>query len=318
MAEILLTIQHDNVVFSPPVKEDIQIEWERTGTPGKLTFTTVDLESNKFTEGDAVCFYYGETKMFMGYVFTKSRSRDNTIKVTCYDQLRYLKNKFSYVFQNKTASEIIRSMCNDFNLNIGTIENTNYVLKSVAEENTAVIDIILNALQDTLVNNGEMFVIYDDFGKITVKNTLNMLSNVLICDETAEDFDYSSSIDSDVYNEIVLVYKEENNVLTPYTASSKENISKWGTLRYFETIQNKTNAQTKANQLLRLYNKKKRELKIKGAFGSPTVRGGTLIPVRLNLGDVQTNHYMLVDKVTHKFNLDHYTMDLTVSGDWGD
>jgi hypothetical protein len=55
---------------------------------------------------------------------------------------------------------------------------------------------------------------------------------------------------------------------------------------------------------------------VTGAFGDVSVRGGTLIPVKLNLGDIQTNNYMLVEKVTHTFENDHYTMALTLEGAW--
>jgi hypothetical protein len=34
------------------------------------------------------------------------------------------------------------------------------------------------------------------------------------------------------------------------------------------------------------------------------------------LGDIQTCNYMLVEKVTHNFKNDHYTMDLTLEGAW--
>ena len=68
--------------------------------------------------------------------------------------------------------------------------------------------------------------------------------------------------------------------------------------------------------MLKLYNKKTRELKITGAFGDISVRGGTMLPVRLDLGDIKTNNYMIVEKVTHKFDKDHHTMDLTLEGAW--
>ena len=58
------------------------------------------------------------------------------------------------------------------------------------------------------------------------------------------------------------------------------------------------------------------ELTRRDAFGSPNVRAGTLLPVKLNLGDIVTNNYMLVEKVTHKFGNDEYTMDLTLEGAW--
>ena len=316
MAEMVLTIQHNGTLFEPPVKEGVEIEWERTGSPGKLTFTVLKTEGMDFSEGDPVCFYYDKKPVFMGYVFKKSRDREQQIEVTCYDQIRYLKNKYTYIFENKTASQIISALCNDFNLSTGVMDNTGYVIPAISKENISALDIALDVLEETLLNTGNMFVLYDDFGKINVKNCANMMSTTLIYEQSAENFDYSSSIDDETYNNIVLYYKGDDNTIQIFTASSEARIREWGTLRYFEEVDNPTSAQNKANALLNLYNKKTRELTIDGAFGDVTVRGGTLIPVKLNLGDINVNNYMLVEKVTHKFNKDHYTMDLTLEGAW--
>ena len=316
MSDMLLTIQHNGKVFSPPVESGVQIEWERVGVAGKLTFTTIKVDdSMAFQEGDPVCFYYKEKPIFMGYVFTKTRDKEHHIKVTCYDQLRYLKNKYTYAFEKKSATQIIKALCNDFNLSIGTMENTAYVIPAIIEENVEAFDIILKVLEETLMNTGNMFVLYDDFGKITVKNVANMQTNVLIYDQSAENFDYTSSIDNETYNSIVLYYKGEDKMQI-YTASNKEKISKWGTLRYFEEVKNPSIGQNKANSLLKLYCKKTRELRVTGAFGDTNIRGGTLIPVMLDLGDIQTQNYMMVEKVTHKFDDNEYTMDLTLEGAW--
>lgn len=319
MCKMRLTIQHGSRLFEPPVEDGIKIEWERTGTPGKLTFTTVkimDDPSMGFSEGDAVCFYYEDKPVFMGYVFTKKRDREHRIQVTCYDQIRYLKNKYTYLFENKTATQIIQALCKDFNLHTGAMDNTAYVIPAIAEENIAAIDIALDVLEETLLNTGNMFVLYDDFGKLCVKNAANMVSDTLIMETTAENFDYSSSIDDETYNSVILYYKEDDEKIQIYTASNPTRIDQWGTLRYFEEVKSPTIGQNKANALLKLYCKKTRELKVTGAFGDVTVRGGTLIPVKLNLGDIITNNYMLVEKVTHNFENDHYTMDLTLEGGW--
>lgn len=321
MAKMRLTIQHGDTVFEPPVEDGVKIEWELNGAPGKLTFTTVKIGSGTntnmgFSEGDAVCFYYDDKPMFMGYVFTKKRDREHRIEVTCYDQIRYLKNKYTYVFENKTATQIIKALCADFNLHTGTMDNTAYNIPAIAEENTAAIDIAMSVLEETLLNTGNMYVLHDNFGKLEVRNCANMVSSTLIMEDTAENFDYSSSIDDETYNSIILYYKEDDNKIEIYTASSPSKINQWGTLRYFEETKNKTAAQNKANALLKLYGKKTRELKVSGAFGDATVRAGTLIPVKLDLGDIITNNYMLVQKVTHTFENDHYTMDLTLEGAW--
>ena len=206
MADMLLTIEHNNKLYEPPVQDGVQIEWERTGSPGKLTFTTMRVDGWDFTEGDPVCFYYDDKPVFMGYVFKKQHDKEQNIQVTCYDQIRYLKNKFSYVFENKTATQIIKALCNDFGLEIGTMNNTAYVIPAIAEENKEAFDIVLDVLDETLMNTGNMFVLYDDFGKITVKNVANMQSNILISEESAENFDYSTSIDEETYNSVVLYY----------------------------------------------------------------------------------------------------------------
>lgn len=323
MADMLLTIQHNGTVFSPPVEEGVQIEWERSGSPGKLTFTTVKIGSGTntnmgFSEGDPVCFYYDNKPIFMGYVFKKSRDKEHRIEVTCYDQIRYLKNKYTYVFENKKANQIIKALCSDYNLNTGTLEDTKYVIPSVVEENTSALDIAMDVLEETLLNTGDMFVLYDDFGKLTIKNVASMVSNVVICSTTAENFDYSSSIDDETYNSVILYYKDEDETIQIFTASSPQSINQWGTLRYFEEVKTPTSGQNKANSLLKLYNKKTRELKVSGCFGCTDVRGGTLIPVQLDLGDIITNNYMLVEKVTHNFEDNYYTMDLTLEGAWED
>lgn len=316
MAKLRLTIQHGNTIYEPPVEDGVQLEWERTGSPGKLTFTTLKCEGLVFSEGDAVCFYYDDKKIFMGYVFKKNRDKEQRIKVTCYDQLRYLKNKYSYAFEKKTATQIVEMLCKDFNLHTGTMISSRYVIPSLIEENISAMDIILTALEETLLNIGEMFVLYDDFGKLTLNNAEKMVSTTLIFEDSAENFDYTSSIDDETYNSVVLYYKNEDNSMKIYNAYSPSKISEWGTLRYFEEVKNPSAGKNKANNLLSMYCHKTRELKISGAFGDVTVRGGTLIPTKLNLGDVSVNNYMLVDKVTHKFQHDTHTMDLTLSGAW--
>lgn len=315
-----VVIEHNGNKFEPPVKEGVQIEWELMGSPGKLTFTTikVSMTDMSFVEGDPVYVYYDEKLIFVGFVFTKRRDKQNHIEVTCYDQLRYLKNKFTYVFENKTATQIIQAMCNDFGLKMGILSDTSYVIPAIAEENISAFDIILEVLEETLLNTGNMYILRDNCGSLEIVNCEDMKSNTLIMSDTAENYEYKSSIDDETYNQVVLYYKQDGDIVQIYTATSPELIKQWGMLRYFEEVKNHTIGQNKANSLLKLYNKKTRELTIEGAFGDISIRGGSLIPVNLNLGDVITNNYMLVEKVVHTFNNDHHTMDLTLQSNFED
>lgn len=314
-----LLIQNNNgIVFEPATMDGVSWELERAGSPGRLTFTVLKDGTEMFEEGDAVQFYHDGTPVFFGFIFAKERDRDRQIKVTAYDQMRYFKNKFTYAFEKKTASQIIEFMARDFNVATGSIANTGYIFPTLLEENKTVFDIVGDVLDQTLVNTGELFVMYDDFGKLTLKNSIDMASRLVIDKDTAENFSYTSSIDEETYNKIVLYYKNDDKLLVPYYARDEKNIGRWGLLQYFESVDDESSAQSRANALLKLYNRKTRTLSIKGAFGDPTIRAGSMVIVDMDLGDKIVKNYMLVESVKHSFKENYHTMDLTLEGSWGD
>lgn len=310
-----LLIQHGSKVYQPIVTGEIQWQTERKGKAGSLTFKVVKDSTINFTEGDAVRLKVDGKNVFYGFVFQKKRDKEGIITVTAYDQLRYLKNKDTYVYSNKTASEVVQMLAKDFNLQCGTLEDTKFKIESRVEDNQTLFDIIQNALDLTLQNKKEMYVLYDDFGKLTLKNIGNMKVGILIDEDTGENFDYSSSIDGETYNKIKLVYEnEESGKREIYIAQDSSHINQWGLLQYFETIDEKTNGKAKADALLSLYNQKTRKLTIKGAFGDVRVKAGTLVAVSLNLGDIVANSFLLVEQAKHSFSESFYTMDLTLRG----
>ena len=303
-----LLIQNGNTVYEPVVQDEITWTTERKGAAGKLEFKVVKDEIINFEEGNPVAFKVDNTNLFYGFVFRKKRDKEQIIKTTAYDQLRYLKNKDTRVYVNKRADEVVRSIASDFQLNVGMLENTGYVIAKKTESNQSLFDIILNALDETIRNRKEMYVLYDDFGKLCLKNLERMKVGLVIDEETGENFDYESSIDSDTYNQIKLTYdNSDTGKREVYMAKDSSNIEKWGVLQYFDTIDEKTNGAVKARALLDLYNQKTRSLEIKNALGDIRVRGGSLIIVNLNLGDVKLQNFMLVEKAKHTFKNGEHT-----------
>lgn len=313
MVELL--IQSGNAIYAPSVEEGITWSTERKGSPGQLQFKVLADNALNFTEGDAVRLRYNGSNVFYGFVFKKKRDKNNVITVTAYDQLRYLKNKDTYVYENKTASQLIQMIAGDFNLQTGVLESTGYNIESRIEENTSLFDMIQNALDVTLENTKKLYVLYDDFGKITLRGLGSMKVNILIDAETAEDFDYESSIDGNTYNKVKLTYdNEDTGSREVYIAQDSNNMNQWGVLQYFDTLKKDENGKAKANALLYLYNSKTRTLSVKNAFGDVSVRAGSLIPVMLHLGDVTVNSYMLVEKCKHEFKDGVHLMTLTLRG----
>ncbi|HBJ12459.1 MAG TPA: hydrolase [Clostridiales bacterium] len=313
--EIELLIQNGNTVYAPVTQDEIVWTTERKSSPGKLEFKVLKDNIINYEEGNPISFKVNGNKVFYGFVFTKKREKDKIIKTTAYDQLRYLKNKSSYVYVDKRADELVRMIANDFQLNVGTLENTNYKIAKKSESNQALFDIILNALDETIQYKKEMYVLYDDFGQICLKNLERMKVGLIIDEETAQNFDYQSSIDTDTYNKVKLVYdNEKTGKREVYIAQDTSNMNKWGVLQYFDTIDEKTNGAVKAKTLLNLYNQKTRNLEIKNVIGDIRVRGGSLIIVNLDLGDVKLQNFMLVEKAKHTFKNGEHFMDLTLRG----
>lgn len=315
MRLIEIFIEHENTVYLPVIQEGITWSTERKGSPGQLTFKLVKDSIIDFTEGDAVLMKVDGKDVFYGFVFKKKRSKDDTINVTAYDQLRYLKNKDTYVYEDKTAGEFIKMIADDHNLQTGTIDDTGFKIASRVEENATLFDMIQNALDLTLEHKSRLFVMYDDVGKITLKDLENMKLDLLICGETAEDFDYESSIDSNTYNQVKLIFDNDaTGKRDVYIAKDTSHINQWGVLQHFDTLQKGENGQAKADALLSLYNAKTRTLSIKNAFGDIRVRAGSLIPVLLTLGDVKIQSFMLVEKCKHEFKESQHVMTLNLRG----
>lgn len=320
-AELFIAGESGERMYIPAVEEGIEWATERWGVPGKLAFKVLGDSILEFSEGSAVQLRVDGVRVFFGFVFTRKRDKENRISVTAYDQLRYLKNKDTYVYENQTASGVIRMIAADFALNTGEIADTGYVIASRTEDNKSLSEIIQNALDITLVNSREMFVLYDDFGKLTLKNIADMYvrndngTYLMVDEETGENFEYTSSIDSSTYNKIKLTYEnEESGKRDVYIAQDGENMNRWGVLQYYDTIAEGENGEAKADALLSLYDKKTRNLRITNAFGDIRVRAGSMLVVNLNLGDMKVGNFMLVEKVKHTFKNGEHFMDLTLRG----
>lgn len=313
--ELELFIQNGDSIYSPETEEGVTWDTERKNTPGKLTFSVIKDDVLNFQEGNPVRLTVDGQNVFYGFVFSKKRSKDGSIQVTAYDQLRYLKNKETINLEGIKASELLQLLAEDYRLNCGIIEDTGYKLESIVEEDQSLFDIIQNAMDETLQATGVLYVLYDDFGKLTLKNIQSLKTDFIIDQETAEDFDYSSSIDGETYNKVKLAFEnEDTGKRENYIVQDGEHINQWGVLQYYETIQSDIGAAAKAEGLLSLYNQKERKLTVKNVFGDPRIRAGVSVIVNLNLGDIIAQNYMVVEKAKHTWKGNEYFMDLTLIG----
>lgn len=297
------------------IVEKVEYTTNRTGSPGTLKFTLLKSGDVSFVEGDVVVFSIDDTTIFSGWVFTKSKDRWGVIDVTCYDQMRYLKAKASYSFYGLSAGEIIQQIAEDFELTVGTLQDTGYKIPSLVEEEQSCIDIINEAINQTLLNTGKLYVFFDDAGKLSLAAADSMVNNNLIGDSSlVTDYTYKTDIDKDTYNSIKLVQpNEESGGVDAYIAQDSDNIKRWGLLQLYQTVDNDLNAaqiKAQAEATLTYYNRRMRTLSIE-SLGIVGLNAGQMIFVKIdNLGDINLNKYMLVEKATHTFENDLHTMSL--------
>ena len=102
--EVHLYIQNGQTVYEPVVQGSINWETQRKGQPGKCSFTIIPDSKLHIEEGNAVRFDVNGRSVFFGFIFERSWNSDGQMKVTAYDQLRYLKNTDSYNYTNLSTA----------------------------------------------------------------------------------------------------------------------------------------------------------------------------------------------------------------------
>ena len=234
--------------------------------------------------------------------------------IMAYDQLRYLKNKDTYVFKGKRADQIASAIAADFGLKVGALENTKYVLPSLIMDGKPLIDTILKALDLTLINTGEMYYLWDDYGSIRISSCKSSTVSTVLGDESlAIDYTYNSEIDSDTFNKVKMVKdNKKTGKRDAYLFQDSNNIKFWGTLQHYEKVAEDLNAaqiSEKAMKLLALKNRPMNSFEVK-ALSDLNVRAGRAIFT--SFSDLGFKQFFLVDEVSHDLAKETMSVKLRV------
>lgn len=326
-----LYITHENINYelSAMCEGSVILTSSRKGTPSNLTFKIMRnavKDGLNFVEGDFVSLVVNKSNIFKGRIFSKSRTKDQIITVTAYDQLRYLRNKKNYEYANKKAGDIVKMIADDFKLKTGIIEDTGYVIAQRREEDETLFDIILNAIDITNVNTNELYVLFDEFGELSLRNIKNMFVPLCVSDDgTIIDFNYKTDIDSDTYN-LVKLYRdnEDTGKRDVYAALDSVTQEKWGVLQYYESlpeIYNDAQAKIIAENILKQKNRLRKTLSVEcigAGQGEEKIRGGSVVLVDINdVGQNAVFNTYVVENCTHTFSNNQHNIKIDIS-EWND
>ncbi|MFM9413346.1 phage tail tip lysozyme [Peptococcus simiae] len=303
--------------FRPVLKEPIKVTWKREGEPGKLEFTTAKNGDLSYQNGNMAILFCDEDPVFVGWIFTKSRGDLKTIDCVAYDQIRYLKYKDTIQYDSKSYGDLVKMVAGDHNLQVGEVAETG-VKMSRTEEDVELYDIFDKAYQNTLIEGGEAFVLYDNVGKLTLKNIKDMVYRGKVFDAKAmQAWEYTNTIDEGTYNRVKITVKDDAaGQAETLVAENPEHIKDWGVLQ-FHAVSNepKELIKMKADDVLKKVDRPVRKLALKGVLGDIAIRGGSVIYVNLPLGDMQASAAFWVESVTHTIRGNSHLMDMEIQNE---
>lgn len=315
--QLLLDNKNGNVFDISELVSEVTWKTKRKGKPSSLDIQLLKDSKINVSNGDVISFKADNNKVFYGYVFDNSGGKDLEIKLTAYDQIRYLLFNDTYVFKNKKASQIITQIAKDTGIRIGTIEDTGYIIPQILEDDKKLLDIIYSSLDKTLMSTKHTYVLYDDFGYLTLRNINNMKQSTVISDDSnLGDYSWSNSIDDETYNRVKIVRdNKETKGRDVYIAQDSNNIAKWGRLQYYKKVDeklNKAQIQEIVNSTLKLKNREKKILKLKDVVSTDLVedlklRAGSGVLVDIKEKGIQ--QYYLIEEATHRFEKGNLVMD---------
>lgn len=140
----------------------------------------------------------------------------------------------------------------------------------------------------------------------------NMISNVVIGDKSLlTDYTYKTDIDSQTYNSIKLARPNKSTGLwETFVAQDSNNIAQWGLLQLYQTVDEDANdaqIQAQAKASLQYYNQRMRTITV-DSIGVPGLRAGQMVLMKVpDLGDINLDQYVLLEKVTHTWKNEEHT-----------
>lgn len=291
------------------------VSWKDVLNDGcsKLEFSYIN-DNLVIENGSVVRFKYNNANIFYGYTFKNSLNKKKEVTVTAYDQLRYCKTKDTIIVKNDTIDSLVKKMCNYFGLKTGNLTDTGYKLPISVQDDKTWLDIIYAAISDTLMNTGKWYCLRDEFGVIAIRDLEELQLNVILGDESlVYDYGYERSIDDKFYNQIKIVSdNEKTGKRDAYITKDSESIERYGLLQYFEVLNKNTNpaqAKSKADTLLKLYNRELETLSLE-CLGDTRIRAGSSFYGQIK--DIGLNRKLIVKSVTHRF-IPVHTMQIEVT-----
>lgn len=241
-------------------------------------------------EGGTVTVRVKGEDVFKGFIFTRSYTDDEVLRITAYDGLRYLNATGSWIFQDQSFSDILGTLCSDVGISFSDNSGSSGTISPKIWNGASYWAIINHAIEEVLYRNNKLIVmrstganvIADVAGKGDLNNT-----DVIIGDgQLLTGYSFSSSIDNQTYTRI-RVYCDTQTDKEELVAEAEGNTGEWGVLQksiYLNSGEDSGQVDEIASTALDTYNRKRRTLTLE-ALGNPKVTAGS--GIQINISDLE-------------------------------
>lgn len=317
--DLKLYLQNSNTGIEYDISDitgQVEITSSILGEAGKLTCILYKDPNNllQIANGSRVSFIVDGVGMFYGFVFTIGTDADQNYKITCYDQMRYLKNSDIRTTSNMTASDIFAKICQDYNLQYNIKTPTSYIPEAHVHNATTLYSIIEYGMNLASINDNKHYFIKDEFGVLTWSELGQEKTNIQIGDGSLlVGYKYERSIDSDTFNQIK-VYQEDESAGKRISrlVIDSDNIKRWGILQMLHKADNDLNEaqiKTLGENYLKAKNRETEKLSLQ-ANGVKELTAGKGIKFILERENI--NKWMWINTSKHIFTKYNHTMELEV------
>lgn len=285
---------------------------DKQKAPRTLTFSFYKSNEVTIEKGDVVVFKIGTEELFRGMVFKRSFSKNQLINVTVYDLLFSLtKSKDSFSYKAVTLSSIFIDVCKRYNIPIGDVAKTTYIVPEMNESNILAYDFLKKAMLATYQGTNQRYYIRALNGKAhLIKRVEQSFNWIIESGNNLIDYSYEDSIE-DIVTQIKLISQDKNTTLTA-VASNEEAKKKYGIFTDINQPSGKFSQgqlQELANSMIKNLSKEKSTFSI-NCLGLADIISGSSVFIKIPALKIQKVFY--VDSDSHDFKGDdkNHTMSL--------
>ena len=308
--EIRLLLSHNGTVYdvSNVVVDGIRLTHSIRMEAGSLRFSVVRDGVMQFVEGDPLQLYVDGMLRFSGWVMTKERTSAQIITVTAYDMLFYLaKNRDTYVYWDKTATEVVRMIAENAGLPVGVMTDTKWKIPQRIEEGQTLLDMIQTALTLTAQATGREYFFYDAGGRLTLRERQELIAAAALrCDGGIAEYTYRTDISKDTYNTVKLYQagRKETEHLA-WQAEQADKVQEWGRLQYYAHIPitlQEGQLKEMAEAVLREKCRVQKTLTVENINGDIYLTAGQSVYLEIqDLAEIGIAQMTLIEACTHVF-----------------